>query len=270
MPVYSLLSTSIAAACLLGLARGVSIEVRADGQLSTQEPHQHLVICNAFAHESSMSVKNLRTHWTLTQDKPLAYKQCGLYKPTLHEGDRLEFFVGNTTIGIFRTNTIPENLDTLMLVPHRRFSSAMGGSFDSHAFLLASSPQIATVDAFRNRQDCKVNIMDLEDKDLNETEQRSEALHFDSVVSLSPGDYHITLEKRDGTDIANSSLHVREGNGGIYVVIRAGVTFEPKDENDTNPFPQELFIFDGTFSGATGVSLLFAAAISFMHLARWV
>merc|ERR1719361_2650908 len=197
---------------------------------------------------------NMRTTWMLTKDKPLAYKECGLYHPTLHEGDRLEFKVGNTTtnntIGIFKTENIPDNLDTLMLVPHRRFASAMGGAFESHAFIKSIAPQIASVDAFRNRQDCKVSIMDVLDKDLNDTDQQSEALHFDSVVSLSPGDYHVTLTTRNGTYIDNSTMTVNDGKGGIYIVIRAGVTYQPKDENDTNPFPQELFIFDGIESGA--------------------
>lgn len=269
MPVHSLLSTGIAAACLLGSARGVAVEVRADGQLETSEAHQNLVICNAYAHNASMSVKNLRTSYVLTDKKGLAYKECSLYKPTLHDGDRLEFKAGNTTVGIFRATALPKNVDTLMLVPHRRVASSLNCAFDSHAFAPAGGPQIATVDAYRGTQAGKVRITDTVDaKAEKQSEQRSEDLKFNSVVSLAPGDYQVTLQGGDGADIANSTLHVVQGDVK-YVVMRTGISIEAK--NQTNPFPQELVIFEHrSGAAAMGVSLLIAAATSFMNLARWM
>lgn len=268
MAVYSFLSRGVAAACLLGSARGVAVEVRADGQLSTQEAHQSLVICNAYAHSAAMTVKNLRTSFALTEKNGLAYKECSLYKPTLHEGDRLEFKAGNTTVGIFRATALPKNVDTLMLVPHRRVASSLNCAFDSHAFAPASGPQIATVDAYRGKESGKIRITDTAASGQKQSDTRSEDLKFNSVVSLAPGEYQVFLDGGDGKEISNSKLHVVQGDAK-YVVMRAGISVD--DKNQTNPFPQELVIFEHrSGAAAMGMGLLVAAAISCMNLARWV
>lgn len=266
MAVYSFLSKGVAAACLLGSARGVAVEVRADGQLSTQEAHQSLVICNAYAHSAAMTVKNLRTSNVLTEKQGLSYKECSLYKPTLHEGDRLEFKAGNTTVGIFRATALPKSVDTLMLVPHRRVASSLNCAFDSHAFAPASGPQIATVDAYRGRESGRIRITDTVTTG-GKSDTRSEDLKFNSVVSLAPGEYQVFLDGGDGKGISNSTLHVVQGDAK-YVVMRTGISVDAA--NQTNPFPQELVIFEHrSGAAAMGMGLLVAAAISCMNLARW-
>lgn len=274
----SILSAGLAAACLFGVARSAQISTaqgnlriagETDGvsktivQASPPPDKQDLIICNAYAHNGSMIVTNLRSDYVLTQAHPLAYQSCRSFKPTLQEGDRLDFKSGNLSVGVFRATSLPKSADALMLIPHRRAISSQAVAFQSHAFDARVGPQIAVVDAYRGKEISKVRIMDVIN-DKASTPERAEDLRFNSVVSLAPGKYKVLLEGSDGKEVSSSMLSIADADAK-YVVMRTGVGSDVKDKKSA--FPQELVVFEHRSNAAAmGLSLLATLAIVFMNL----
>lgn len=272
---------SIVATCILSAASGAQTNVArgnlqsandADESSNTitqplvQDPQQSLMICNGYARNTTMVVTNMRTQYQLTKGRPLAYKECGTFRPTLRDGDRLDFTTGNISVGIFRALGMPKVVDALMLIPHRRAPNSMSAAFESHAFVPGSGPQIAVVDAYRGKDVGKVKIMDVVEDGKRAGPGRVEELRFSSVVALAPGNYMVMLEGENGKEVASSPLHVQQGPMN-YVVMRTGIGEGEKAQKAA--YPQELVVFEHKSGApAAGLGLLAAAAV-FMGLARW-
>lgn len=271
-----LLSVGTAVACLLGTVSGAKIDSQVgDGKAASTDgsempmgqssvPRHDLIICNGYAHTMGLQVMNMRSEEKITQ-KPLAYKECADYKPMLKNGDRLDFRAGNTSIGIFRAKGLPTTPDVLLLVPHRRQANSLSAVFESHAFGQVSGAQIAVVDTYRGKESGNIKIMDLDDAPQGQktSEPRVEKLHFNSVVSPSPGKFQIVLESA-GKETAKLPLEVPQGEAD-FVVVRTGLSF---DNNETSDYPMELVVYKHN-SGTTAMSLsLLSAALVYLGLTR--
>lgn len=271
------LSAGIAMACLLDTVSGAKIDSQVgDGKAASTDgsempmgqssaPRHDLIICNGYAHTTGLQVTNMRSEEKLTQ-KPLAYKECGDYKPVLKNGDRLDFRAGNSSIGIFRAKGLPTTPDVLLLVPHRRQANSLSAVFESHAFGQVSGAQIAVVDTYRGKDTGNIKIMDLDDgaQGQKTSEPRVEKLHFNSVVSPSPGKFQIVLEDKAGKEMAKLPLEVPQGEAD-FVVVRTGLSF---DNNETSDYPMELVVYKHN-SGTAAMSLsLLSAALVYLGLTR--
>eukprot|EP00413_Alexandrium_margalefii_P025035 CAMPEP_0204564558 /NCGR_PEP_ID=MMETSP0661-20131031/34957_1 /ASSEMBLY_ACC=CAM_ASM_000606 /TAXON_ID=109239 /ORGANISM="Alexandrium margalefi, Strain AMGDE01CS-322" /LENGTH=296 /DNA_ID=CAMNT_0051572211 /DNA_START=60 /DNA_END=946 /DNA_ORIENTATION=+ len=213
-------------------------------------PQKSIIICNAFAHSRPLDVVNSRSQERLMQEGPLGYKSCREVKTVLKEGDRLDFKLGNASVGIFKATGIPENKASLLLVPHRRYSGSLSAAFESHAFADTGSPQLAIVDAYRGKEESKVMIMDAaaaaaaaaagDDKQEPKT-HRVEQLRFNSVVSLGPGKYQIALQAGGQKDLATSPLEVSTERFA-YVVMRTGLQ-NSFNASAPSEYPQDLVVY---------------------------
>merc|ERR1719253_468173 len=96
----------------------------------------------------------------LTQDKPLAYKECNEFTLPLMEGNRLDFRSGGHDVGTFHATSMPKVTSSLLLIPRQREGSLRSLAFESHAFADVKSPQIAVVDAYRGNETNLVNLME--------------------------------------------------------------------------------------------------------------
>jgi len=209
-------------------------------------PGRTVVVCNAFAHAKSLSIFNERTHRLLTPDGALGYKSCRELRTSLVAGDRLDFRLGNASVGIFRATDVPPGVSSLLLVPHRRYAGSLTAAFESHAFADAGSPQVAIVDTYRGKEASKVMIMDAQlpssDKQKEEPkQQRVEELRFNSVVALGPGSYQVSLQADDKQEIAKVPMTVGAEQAN-YVVMRTGLQ-NPLNATAAPAFPQELIVY---------------------------
>jgi len=281
-----LLRASLVAAYLLGTAAGTVIAAdalrsRAAASAGAEDstagvaiaddesvPRRDLVVCNGYAHPVAMDVVNMRSQEKLTSGKSLDYKQCGGFKPVLKEGDRLDFKVGNTSVGVFRATGLPKAVASLLLIPHRRAANSLTAAFESHAFALNGGAQIAVVDAYRGKESAKIRITDTVEASAPKEEShvpRVEDLRFNSVVSLSPGKYQVLLQSKADKELASAPLEVHQGEAS-YVVMRAGLGAEDGKELKSS-YPQELVIFEHrSGAAAMGLSFLAAAMAAFLGL----
>mmetsp|Transcript_57969 Transcript_57969/g.172431 ORF Transcript_57969/g.172431 Transcript_57969/m.172431 type:complete len:259 (+) Transcript_57969:71-847(+) len=218
---------------LLGLASG--------SKFFSKAPNRRIIICNAYASNEPLDIVNTRSQLRLTNDAPLSYKSCQEFSTLLEEGDRLEFKVGNVSIGIFRATGIPKGKVSLLLVPHRRESSSLTAAFESHAFAETETPQIAVVDAYRGKEVGRIKIMDDETLSTDKQEQRQEELRFNSVVALGTGNYQVLLETDEIQDVTKVPLRVTMEQAN-YVVLRTGLQSAANTTAGV-AFPQELVVY---------------------------
>mmetsp|Transcript_123521 Transcript_123521/g.360709 ORF Transcript_123521/g.360709 Transcript_123521/m.360709 type:complete len:290 (-) Transcript_123521:70-939(-) len=245
-------------ACILGLASSAQVLDQAHLRLRSahdadsartiiqgalKAPDHNIIICNAYANAKPLDVINVHTQQRLTEDGQLDYKSCKDFKVPLLEGDRLEFKVGNSSVGIFRATGLPQSKASLLLIASRRDNSSLNAVFTSHAFAESGSPQVAVVDTYGGKETGKVKIMDVKVEQGQDASKqpRVEELHFNSVVALGAGDYQVTLQSDGQQDIAKVALHVT-ANRANYVVMRTGLQSAQKSAAQS-AFPQELVVY---------------------------
>lgn len=222
--MLALLAALLAPAAALSNLKGASF-VRA------LEFRHRLRVCNAYAYEGSLDVY-VGKHSKLTTDGPMSYKSCRDFdSASLKEGDKIDFWIGEGSVGTFSVAHMPENDATLLLVIHRHDIYSTAVSFESHMFAKVENSQIAIIDAYKGGRRSTPNIMDALGRS-----PRHEVVRFDSVVAVTPGEYKVALENPvDGT-VASAPFVALPGEA--YVAIRAGV-----DAHHGQAFPQDIMVF---------------------------
>lgn len=219
---------------------------------------QNLRICNAFANDAPLDITHVRLNTALGS---LKYKTCEDFKMQLDEGDQLDFKAAGTDVGTFAVAGLPLASRILLLIVHKR-SGSMGASFKSHAFAeeAPGSAQIAVIDTYAGEKKItdKVHIQDIAEPNI--TLRKSEALPLNSVVSIAPGSYQVTMNKA-GPNAAGAELSA-EGKTS-YVVMRVGEGATLKEK--AGSFPEELVVFPSPggarSAAALGSGLLLAALL---------
>lgn len=188
-----------------------------------------LRVCNAYAYEGSLDVFRGKEE-KLTDSQPMNYRSCRDFEPPLHEGDKLDFRIGEASAGTFSVADLPESDAVLLLVIHRHDVYSTAVSFESHVFAHVENSQVAVIDTFKGGARSTPEIMDFIGG------KRREVLRYDSVLAVHPGEYKVQLAGQDGQAVAESKLVAL--NHECYVVLRAGI-----EAHQGTPFPQELIIF---------------------------
>eukprot|EP00413_Alexandrium_margalefii_P043202 CAMPEP_0204594782 /NCGR_PEP_ID=MMETSP0661-20131031/52280_1 /ASSEMBLY_ACC=CAM_ASM_000606 /TAXON_ID=109239 /ORGANISM="Alexandrium margalefi, Strain AMGDE01CS-322" /LENGTH=270 /DNA_ID=CAMNT_0051605219 /DNA_START=82 /DNA_END=894 /DNA_ORIENTATION=+ len=213
-----------------------------------------LRLCNAYAWSAPLEMRRVQEPKLV--EYPLPYKECHDYTLPLSDGDELQFRAGDLNIGNFYVRGLPKNPTMLLLVPHRKDRQSMAVVFDSHMYAQGENPQVALVDAFTG--DRTGSGLYLKEK------EHREALHFSSVVTLTPGKYEVGLD-RNSTKAASANLQALHQEK--YVVIRVG-----NGVNATNEaWPEEMMVFpksSGAASKALGslLAVLAWCALTALHL----
>jgi len=193
---------------------------------------QSLRICNAYASVKALDIWHVQTKRKLTTE-PLAYRQCIDSEVALDEGDQLDFKAGDLDMGTFYATGLPRQHTSLLLISRRKSPGSSAMAFDSHAFADLQTAQVAVVDAYAGQHKATMQITN---------PGAVEDLEYNTVVSLNPGDYQLSLlgDQQNATKYAFPAAPARN-----YVAMRVGVEKNSADEN----FPMELIIFpNGAFT----------------------
>mmetsp|Transcript_72034 Transcript_72034/g.134664 ORF Transcript_72034/g.134664 Transcript_72034/m.134664 type:complete len:276 (+) Transcript_72034:53-880(+) len=242
-------------------AHQATIEIAPDAVQHT------LSICNGFAFMKSLDITYLRTQQSLTGNSPLKYKQCKQWALPLQEGDQLDFKADAISVGTFHVTGLPRSASNLLLITRRRNPHTMALAFQSHTYSESSNAQIAVLDAYgANNDGSYLKITDsslstLQTKDGEHKQKRSEALSYNSVTLLAPGQYDLVLFDADGQNISSAPLQVHEQ--GKYVAVRMGAD----EDAGSSQFPMELVVYPK--SAACGVTCLkMLMAVVLLAIAR--
>eukprot|EP00439_Symbiodinium_sp_Y106_P059850 s515_g8.t1 len=233
-----------------------------------------LRVCNAFPSKEPLSVA-----WRdviLTGDEPLSYKACRdiPLSSAMKAGEKLHIGLRNGPSNTFQLSELPRSSSLLLLVCFRQGKTALDLSFRSHAFepIQNESVSIAVLDTYDGSEKSEVRI----GRDMEVNTGGGEQMWYDSVLSVSPGNYRLWLRSEDKT---KDDLRFAASTATTYVVMRVGG--EPHESSDGAEFPQELMIFprketEGeplrddfahhrSDASSAGVSVLFAL----MVVLRW-
>jgi len=203
--------------------------------------------CNAYATTKPVEVVHHRAHQDkgadeiLTKAGVLGYKSCRDFAIHLQRGDSLEFLQNGSHVGSFAVSSLPRRDALFLLVIHRRSAESMMPAFSSHIFSDNSkSAQLAVLDVFNGPDMHQIQIRDSNGNKRTGASliARSEDLNYDTVVSITPGDYGCGL-KGAATQIA--TLQARQGES--YIAMRVGL--KGKDG-----FPEEIVVFPSASGGA--------------------
>jgi len=227
-----------------------------DSFVSTLKFKTTVRICNAYPYKKGMEILLGKEKITTS---PLEYKLCDEFHPNLKEGDKLDFQVDGTTAGTFSVSALPQNDAILVLIIHRHDPHTTAVSFESHVFSNLKNAQIAVIDTYKGPARSLIKIQDQKQK----KPIRNEELRFDSVVAVSQGAYHVTLENMTGATQAKHDLVAV--NGESYVLIRVGV------EGDVGPkYPQDIVVYPESLltqlGGAKAYSMFVAALATLLSL----
>lgn len=195
-----------------------------------------LRVCNAFPSKEPLSVA-----WrdvVLTGDEPLSYKACRdiPLSSAMKAGEKLHIGLRNGASNTFQLSELPRSSSLLLLVCFRQGKTALDLSFRSHAFepIQNESVSIAVLDTYDGSEKSEVRI----GRDMEVNTGGGEQMWYDSVVSVSPGNYRLWLRSEDKT---KDDLRFAASTATTYVVMRVGG--EPHESSDGAEFPQELMIF---------------------------
>jgi len=253
-------------------ATGNDVHVVVEDATSKEKVHRHsliaqtpkvdqtMTICNAYASQNKLEVVQVSNRKILTDNAPLAYKQCKEFTLALQEGEQFDFKSGGADVGTFFATGLPKSAANLLLIPHRKTPYAVGCSFESHAFANVQSPQIAVIDAYRGKSDKQpgaVKISETADPAGSQQAQAEELieedLRFKSVVAVNPGKYKISLT---GTGMATTAAPLNAVGATKFVVMRVGI----EDDSKSAPYPQELVVFPNA-ANRLGMSLITLVAV---------
>lgn len=196
-----------------------------------------LRLCNAFASAKPLEMRRIQEPRLI--EYPLPFKECRDYSLPLQQGDELLFRAGGKDVGTFSVQSLPSSGSLLLLVPHRKKPSSEAAlAFQSHVFAQANLSQVALIDAFSGAthepsQGHSVTVAETRRREgVWRPDATGEDLKFNSVVTLTPGFYHLALSK---TGRQNASQEFLNANGQeAFVALRVGVG---------TSFPEELVVF---------------------------
>uniref|UniRef100_A0A7S1WG52 Uncharacterized protein n=1 Tax=Alexandrium catenella TaxID=2925 RepID=A0A7S1WG52_ALECA len=209
-----------------------------------------LRLCNAYAWSAPLEMRRVQEPKLV--EYPLPYKECHDYSLPLSDGDELQFRAGDLNIGTFFVKGLPAAPAMLLLVPHRKNAQSMAVVFDSHMYTQGDYPQVALVDAFTGLKPTSLY--------LKEKEHR-EALRFNSVITLTPGDYEVSMANSTG---ASQVARLKALQKERYVVIRVGNAANATDK----AYLEDMVVFPHSSSGANAKALgAFFAAVALFALA---
>jgi len=191
-----------------------------------------LRVCNAYPDATAVDIfrgKNER----ITSKESMAYKTCQDFFSQLRAGDKLEFKVGDATVGTFSVSDLPNNDAVLLLVIHRHDDHSTAVAFESHVFANLLNAQVAVIDTYKGSKQSSPRIMDVEGESKN---ARAEELRYNSVVAVNPGLYDVALLDPKGKTEAKVPLVAL--NRESYVVLRTGL-----EAKQGTSFPEELVVY---------------------------
>merc|ERR1719291_756432 len=112
----------------------------------------------------------------------MPYKKCGEFTPSLKDGDKIDFKVGDSSAGSFSVSELPGNDAVLVLVIYRHDTLSTAVSFESHVFANLINAQIAVLDTYKGSTKASLTIQDQDATDgtVQRETPRSEELRFDS------------------------------------------------------------------------------------------
>lgn len=193
-----------------------------------------LRVCNAYPYAAALDVYRGSTE-RLTGQSPMPYKQCRDLASLLKAGDKLEFKVGDASMGTFAVSDLPGNDAVLLLVIHRHDTLSTAVSFESHVFAHMDNAQVAVIDTYKGSARTTPRIQDDASASKGKS-TRSEELRYDSVVAVNPGVYEVALAGKDGETKAKTRLVAL--NHESYIVLRTGV-----ESQQGQSYPQELVVY---------------------------
>jgi hypothetical protein len=169
----------------------------------------------------------------------MPYKACQDFQTPLQLRDKVEFKVGDTSTGTFTVSDLPSDDALLLLVVHRHDTLSTAMAFESHVFANIENAQVAILDTYKGETRATVRIED----DLKGSGPRSEELRYNSVVSVNPGKYRVSLfdqangKRKEALDGGTESELIVMPHES-YVVLRTGVEAQQGDS-----FPEEIIVF---------------------------
>lgn len=213
----------------------------ADSFIRALEFQQHLRVCNAYPMDTALDIYDGKDK---ISSEALNYKSCGEYPMTLKQGSNLDFKVGETTVGTFTINALPDNDAILQLVVFRHDAASSAVSFESHVFANLQAPQVAVMDTYKGAARAQVRIEDFK----NKKDSRKELLRYDSVVAVNPGHYQVSLVgPAGGNGTATTDLVALPKQS--YIVMRVGV-----EAQEGTAYPQEMVVFPQSSAADLGAA----------------
>lgn len=198
--------------------------------IRTLEFKQSLRVCNAYPYNAALDVWKGKTK--LTETGTLGYKQCGSFTPTLQAGEKIDFKVGDSTVGTFTISDLPQSDAVLLMVIFRHDTLSTAVSFESHVFANSMQAQVAVIDTYKGKSNSELRIQDRE----KAKSPRSEILRYESVVAVTPGVYDVVLRNSAGEEQASDQLVAQQHES--YVVLRCGV-----EAQQGQAYPQEILVY---------------------------
>jgi len=198
--------------------------------IRTLEFKQALRVCNAYPYNAALDVWSGKTK--LTKAKTLGYKHCDEFTPTLKAGEKIDFKVGDSTVGTFTISDLPQSDAVLMMVIFRHDTLSTAVSFESHVFANSMQAQVAVIDTYKGKATSELLIQDRD----KAKALRSEILRYESVVAVTPGVYDVVLKDAAGEQQAADRLVAQQHES--YVVLRCGV-----EAQQGQAYPQELLVY---------------------------
>jgi len=209
-------------------------EVQSKGFVKAIEFKHRLRVCNAYAFSAAVDV--YQGNGAKLTSYPMSYKACEDFVSPLKAGDKLDFKVGENSVGSFSISDLPNNDAVLLLIIQRHDSVSTAVSFESHVFANVANAQVAVIDTYKGIKKDMPRIMDAKTVGKAASKgSRTEDLRYDSVVAVSAGAYEVTL----GTE--KSPLVALDHES--YVVLRIGNEHKLDALNHENLYPEELVVF---------------------------
>jgi len=222
--------------CTIAAAFNTDVQTKlgqpSDGYAHSLTFKHRLRVCNAYPYSAALDVYRGQSQ-KLTGDDPLPYKTCKDFATRLLSGDRIDFMAGDISAGTFSVSDLPNNDCILLLVIYRHDTLLNAAAFKSHVFANLMNAQIAVIDTYKGVARAVPEIKDLK---TSGTSARREALKFNSLVAVNPGEYEIDLVDQQGKLKTTAKMVAR--NKESYVILRTGV-----EAQNGNPYPEELVIF---------------------------
>jgi len=193
-----------------------------------------LRVCNAYPHAEGLDVYVGKQ---IVSSKPLVYKACSEFQPSLKAGDVIDFKTKETEFAAFTVSALPENDAVLLLTLFRQSVSTMAVEFESHVFANLQNAQVAVVNAYRGNSVATAHIEDMKDESAPPGRTtRAEDLRYDTVMAVTPGRYKVSLLAAGG--VAKGSAELVALNGESYAVVRCGI-----EATMGTSYPQELLVY---------------------------
>jgi len=222
-------------------------KTKSDAIIHNKDFVHKLRACNAYAADEPVDVvhhpkgKGKADNEVLTKAGALEYKSCQDFAIHLLRGDSVEFTQNGTHVGSFAVASLPKRDALFLLVLHRRSAESKRPAFSSHIFNESpKSAQLAVLDVYNGPDKHNIQIRDAQKTGESSKTSRSEDLSYDTVVSITPGDYECGIK-----DSKKKLAKLQATNGESYIAMRVGL------KGDSH-FPEEVLVFPAA-SGASRI-----------------